>query len=378
MLRMSTVTVNIPQTAFVASALPDNNFSLNPLMYAGTDPGFQTCISLLKIQLPQIPVSTVDKAELNLALISKSGANPSTVVVNKVTSPFETATVTYASLPAYTPTQAQYNVTASDLYTIIHIDVTSLVNEWLSGTSQNSGIALTNSDGTTEVLFATNDIMYEPYFPTLTLTYSESPVNTGDNFSYAQLAHVIEQIISFYPTNVITVFTRGLNANTVTGTPYQLYKSSAGTYGAIFILMDAGQQEAIPLNAITAIYTGDGTVYNPAITYLTPPEIFTPGFDTNLITAYHEYLPVGTDVQMYMGSVINASGTVYKNEYGILVLSDGAGNTPVFVPVNNINAVLPAPAASPAPEIRASKASAALSMIMKKVKGVKIEAEHKR
>ncbi|MDF2988834.1 MAG: hypothetical protein K0R50_4344 [Eubacterium sp.] len=285
----------------------------------------------------------MDSAILNLTVIVKSGSNPSPVLVNKVTSALDTTTVTYATKPAFTPTSAQYAVLQSDLYQTIHIDITTIVNEWLSGATVNNGLALTNSDGTTVVQFATNNIIYEPYFPTLTLTYSESPVvNTGENFSYAQLSHIIEQLIALYPANTITVFTRGLTASSVTGTPYQLYKSSTGTYGAIFILMDGGQQEAIPLNAITAIYTGNDTVYNPSITYLTPPQKFAPGFDSNLITAYYEYLDVSTDVVMYMGSNINASGTVYKNEYGIIVLSDADGNTPIFIPVNNINVVLPA------------------------------------
>lgn len=103
---------------------------------------------------------------------------------------------------------------------------------------------------------------------------------------------------------------------------------------------DGGNKEAIPLNAITAIYLGAGSVYNPSITYLTPSGLAS-GFDTNLLSAYYESLPVSTDVHLFMGSNVNASGMVYKNEYGIIVLSDEEGNTPVFIPVFNINVVLP-------------------------------------
>lgn len=339
---MPTLTLNIPNTTFVSSAQPDNNLSTYPLMYAGTDPSFQYCISLMQIALPSIPVTKVDSALLQLAVIVKSGAAPSPVVVNRVTTPFDKATVTYNTLPQFTATTSQINVTTSDLYTTIQIDVTSLVNEWLAGTFPNEGIALTNIDGTTEVQFATNAIVYEPYFPQLTLTYSSTPAdNTAICYSYAQLANIINQLIAMYSTNVITVYTTGLAASTITGTPYQLYSSSEGTYGGIFVLLDAGQQEAIPLNSITAIYTGAGTVYNPEIKYL-PPQTFTPGCDTNIITAIHDYLSVSTNVQMYMGSNISASGMIYKNEYGILVLSDELGNTPVFIPVTHITAVLSA------------------------------------
>lgn len=338
---MPTVNINIPQTTFVASGLPSNNFSFYPLLYTGTDPSFLNCVSLMKITLPELPVFAVDSAILKLSVITKSSETPSPVVVNKITSAFETATVTYSTIPTYTPTAAQVDVTTADLYKQVSIDVTSLINEWLGGISENDGIALTNSDGTSLVQFATNNIVYEPYFPILTITYSESPVvNNANNFSYAQLAHIIEQIITMYP-QTITVYTRGFNAATVTGIPTSLYKSSTGTYGSIFILDDAGQQEDIPISAIAAIYTGDGTVYNPSITYLSPPEEFAKGYDANLITALYEYLPVSTNVNMYMGTLVEATGTVYKNEYGIIVLAEGEGNTPLFVPVNNINVVLP-------------------------------------
>ncbi|MHB8063930.1 MAG: DNRLRE domain-containing protein [Ruminiclostridium sp.] len=338
---MPTEILEIHNTTFVSSALPGNNFSSNPLIFTGTDIGFQNCISLLQTPLPEIPVTQVDSAFLQLAVIVKSGTAPSPIVVNRVTTPFNAATVTYNTLPTFTATPSHLNVTTSDLYTKVQIDITSLVNDWLNGIYTNDGIALTNSDSTTVVQFATNNIVYEPYFPTLSITYTTQPVEpvTALCFSYAQLAHIIEQLILLYPTNVITVFTTGLQPSSVTGTPYQLFSSPEGTYGGIFILMDNGQ-EAIPLNSIAAIYTGDGTVYDPSITFLTPPQ-FPTGCDTNLITAYHDYLPVPTDVQMYLGALISASGSIYKNEYGILVLSDADGNTPIFIPVLNINMVFP-------------------------------------
>lgn len=366
---MPTVTLEIPDTTFVASALSNTNFSTYPLLLTGTDPSYQNCLGLMQIDLPSLPVASVDSALLQLCVIVKTGAVPSPIVVNRVTVPFNTASVTYDTRPAFTPTPSQIDITQADVLATVQIDVTDLVNSWLSGTYANYGIALANPDGTSVVEFATNGIMYEPFFPKLILTYSVTPVETVDGicFSYAQLAHVIEQIIMMYPANIITVFTRGLVASSVTGTPYQLYASPEGTHGSLFILMDGGQPEAIPLNAITAIYTGAGSVYNPSITYLPTPQ-FSEGCGTNLITAYHDYLPVTTDVQMYMGSNISASGSVYKNEYGILVLSDADGNTPIFVPVVNVNAVLPAAAAAsgkaPQPHVEILKKSGPLSRII--------------
>lgn len=349
---MATTTLSIPNTTFLSSAQPAINFSIYPLIFTGTDVNYQNCIGLLQVDLSSLPVTQVDSAMLQLAVVVKTGAAPSPVVVNTVMEPFNVTTVTYNTRPAFTPASSSVNVAASDLYTTVQINITSLVNSWLNGTVANNGIALTNSDGSTLVEFGTNNIVYEPYFPKLILTYSSTPTRgSALDFSYAQLAHVIQQIIMFYPESTVTVFTKGLSASTITGTPYQLFASPEGTYGGLFILLDNGQQQAIPLNSIAAIYTGDGTVYNPAFTYLTSPG-FPAGYDTNIITAYYAYLTVGTDVNLYAGSNIHATGTVFKDEYGMVVLSDGSGNTPVFIPVIPITAVLPTippPPPSPAP-----------------------------
>ena len=178
---MPTTTLNISSTTFVSSAQPDNNLSFYPTMYVGLDPAFQNCISLLQVTLPPLPVTQVDSAKLQFAVIVKSGAAPSPVVVNRVTAPFNTATVTYNTRPPFTATPSQINVTTADLYTTVQLDVTALVNSWLDGTFTNDGIALTNSDGTTVVQFATNNIGYQPYFPELILTYSSSPASLDVN-----------------------------------------------------------------------------------------------------------------------------------------------------------------------------------------------------
>ncbi len=161
-------------------------------------------------------------------------------------------------------------------------------------------------------------------------------------FSYAQLAHIIEQLITLYSGNTMSVFTT--NVNVITGIPSQLYASPDGDNGAIFILIDdLGQFQAVPITLITAIYVGDGTVYDDSITYLTPPSPLPKGCDTDLIAAIRDYLPLSTEVIMQMGATTQASGAIYKNEYGILVLSDENGNTPIFIPVTKIARIVTAP-----------------------------------
>lgn len=174
---MPTVILNTSETTFVSSAFPTTNFSTNPVIYAGTDTTFQNTISYLRFTLPSLPVSEVDSAILQLSVIIKTGAAPSPVVVNRVTTPLDTDTVTYSTQPSFTPTTSQISITTEDLLTTVQIDITELVNQWINGTYPNYGIRLTNSDGTTVVGFGTNEILYEPFYPILILTYSETPVS---------------------------------------------------------------------------------------------------------------------------------------------------------------------------------------------------------
>lgn len=178
---MPTVSVGIPDTTFVTSSQPAQNFSFYPLMYVGNDPGFTDSIGLMEIELPPLPVTSVDSAVLQLSVIVKTGPDPSPIVVNRVTEPFDAAAVTYNTLPAFEATSSQISVDETDLYKTVEIDITELVNQWLNGTYPNYGIALTNPDEMTLVQFGTNNIVYEPYFPKLIITYSDTPVPPTDN-----------------------------------------------------------------------------------------------------------------------------------------------------------------------------------------------------
>lgn len=167
--------------------------------------------------------------------------------------------------------------------------------------------------------------------------------NTAISFAYAQLAHLLEQLITLYPTTDVTVYFTSLSPSTVTGKPYQLYTSTSGTFGGIFVVGDASGNVAVPLTAISGIDfgTGSGVVYNPAITFLTKP-YFPPGYDTNIITAIHDYAAAMTGtIQIDTNIFVYGQGIVYKNPYGLIVLSDASGNEPAFIPVLQIFAMFP-------------------------------------
>lgn len=165
--------------------------------------------------------------------------------------------------------------------------------------------------------------------------------DTAVSFTYAQLANVLTQIVRYYPTTELRAYATGFTFAALVGTPVELYASPDATYGGLFVVEESGDRGAIPLQSISSITFLGGVSYNLAISYL-PKPIFPTGFDTNIVTAIHDYLPVGTPVSVYMGSVVQVDGIVYKNVYGMLVVADDmTGINPSFIPVTNITGILP-------------------------------------
>ncbi len=174
-----------------------------------------------------------------------------------------------------------------------------------------------------------------PLKATLVAVRNGGTVDTMGCFAVAQLTHILSQMIAAYSTTTWSVFSTSLAS--YSGIPLDMYTSPHVTGPGLLRLVDAnGNYEALSIAHITAIYPGDGTVYDPAFTFLPPPVPLPPGCDTNLITAIQSYLPVGTSVNIRLGPSVAASGDIYRNEYGVLVLSDTAGNTPIVIATPHI------------------------------------------
>ena len=165
--------------------------------------------------------------------------------------------------------------------------------------------------------------------------------STAACFVYAQLAHLLEQLIELYPGLTLYVFLPGISPWWISGIPERVYQSTEGTYAGLFIL-DGSGEVAFPLSAIAALQFETGTaVYNPAITYL-PKPTFPPGCDTNIVTAIYEYVATLTgEVLINVGSNVRSTGPIYLNRYGLIVQADELGNDPAFVPLTYITGIAP-------------------------------------
>lgn len=149
-------------------------------------------------------------------------------------------------------------------------------------------------------------------------------------FAMDQLANILQQMIVEYPSTSWSLY-----LDTFTnyfGVPVDLYKALGANGPWLLRVIDSNNNYvAVSLGHINIIYPGNNTVWNPAFTFLEVPDPMTSGCDTDAILGVINYLPLGIGVNIAMGPNKNASGMVYRNEPGVLVLSDSAGNQPLIV-----------------------------------------------
>ena len=190
-------------------------------------------------------------------------------------------------------------------------------------------------------------------------TESTPPATTANCFGTAQMTHIIEQLILYYPDSLMTVYNQ--NMYSVSGRPLEIFSLPLSSGGGLFVLLNTyNQKEAVPITHITAVFTGSGTIYNPAITYLLPPSPFPSSCEMDVLMAIKEYLPLGTETALQTGTLVQASGQVYKNELGVLVLSDSDGNTPIFIQSSLIQRIV---TANDPPADTLSKAKPAITLL---------------
>lgn len=215
----------------------------------------------------------------------------------------------------------------------------TIINSSPSKTGQVSGMAILNIQTAPASVFLVNDGNGSCFYSTtgpvkasLTVT-QDGPGAEVDMqcFAVLQFANILRQMVTAYSSTTWSVFSESLAS--YSGTPVDVYTSPLASGPGLLRLLDSnGQYLALPIQNITAIYPGDGTIYDPDFQYLPLPDPLPQSCSTDIFAAILSYLPVGTTgVGFRLGPSVSASGNVYRNEYGVVVLSDEQGNTPIFL-----------------------------------------------
>lgn len=147
-----------------------------------------------------------------------------------------------------------------------------------------------------------------------------------------QMRNVIQQIITLYPNDNLTIAME--SGNNVSGRPGSLLPAPNNNpnSGLFQLVNNQGvPEEAVSICRIASITITSNT-YNEAITYLPAPVPAPEGCDANCENAIRNYLPVNTpNVDINAGGQTVAQGTVIRSEYGMVVIVGPNNSNPAFV-----------------------------------------------
>lgn len=161
---------------FVISSTPRANYGAWPLL--DVQPGSTAYLQFNLSALPQN--ATVTKASLRLYV--DAFAAPGSFDVYQVNSPWHENSLNFTSAPA--PGASATNgvptaITAASLNQFVLIDVTALVEQWVTGVTPNNGLALTLTTPTGEFAFDSKESLLTSHEPELEISLEGTPGPQG-------------------------------------------------------------------------------------------------------------------------------------------------------------------------------------------------------
>ena len=144
-----------------------------------------------------------------------------------------------------------------------------------------------------------------------------------------QMRNLIQQIITLYPNNDIFVTLESGDA--VVGRPVSLILGSNGRAGVFEVTNPQNLAQYLSICSIDTIQINDAT-YNDAIVYLPEPVPAPTDCCADCEAVVRSLLPVGTpDVSIVTSTQTSSMGTVIRNEYGMIVLTNEEQTNITFV-----------------------------------------------
>ncbi|WP_314723764.1 hypothetical protein [Enterocloster bolteae] len=143
------------------------------------------------------------------------------------------------------------------------------------------------------------------------------------------MRNIIQQIIALYPNNNLLVTLSSGDASF--GRPGSLILGPDGRTGVFEVINPQNQMQYLSICSIDTIQI-DNATYNDTIVYLSEPFPAPTDCCADCQAAIRSLLPVGTaGVNIITSSQTPSVGTVIRNEYGMLVLSNEARTNITFV-----------------------------------------------
>ncbi|MEG0370841.1 MAG: DNRLRE domain-containing protein [Clostridium sp.] len=134
---------------FVVSNLPYKKFHMSSLLLVGNakKDGFTKVLrSIIKFKLDNIDSTSVISAYLNLYIRSKQTCNackfPMKVNIGLNTSYVYVTSTCWDNAPSYKESDCFTTINSKDIGSYIRIDITDIINKWLSRECNNNGLTI--------------------------------------------------------------------------------------------------------------------------------------------------------------------------------------------------------------------------------------------
>ena len=149
------------------------------------------------------------------------------------------------------------------------------------------------------------------------------------------MRNIIQQIITFYPNNELFITLDSGDA--ILGRPGSLTLGPNGHSGVFEVINSQYLSQFLSICSIDTIQVNNA-IYNDTIVYLPEPIPAPTDCCADCEAAIRSILPVGlSDVSIITNTQTPSTGSVIKNEYGMIVLANEANTNITFVSTCNID-----------------------------------------
>ena len=149
-----------------------------------------------------------------------------------------------------------------------------------------------------------------------------------------QMRNIIQQIITLYPDN--NLFITLESGDAVVGRPGSLTLGQNGLAGVFEVINSQNLRQYLSICSIDTIRVNN-VAYNDAIAYLPEPVPAPTDCRADCEATIRSLLPVGTAANIITNTQTPSTGTVIRNEYGMVVLSNEEDANITFVSTCNID-----------------------------------------
>lgn len=149
-----------------------------------------------------------------------------------------------------------------------------------------------------------------------------------------QMRNIIQQIIALYPNN--DLFITLDSGDAVVGRPGSLILGPNGLTGVFEVTNPQVSPQYLSVCSINTIQINNA-VYNDAIVYLPEPIPAPTDCGADCEASIRSLLPVGSEANIITSTQTPSTGTVIRNEYGMIVLANEAAANITFVSTCDID-----------------------------------------